>query len=292
MVDRYLLRYFLAVLDCGNFSKAARQLNVAQPSLSVGIGKLERLLGTALFQRNSKRVQVTDAGARLAAHARRIEHEFNLAEASVRGMRAAPLLRLGVLATFPIALIADAIKAAGRSPTRERLQLVPGNERELLQRLARGQIDVALSIVRGDEPRVAAETLMSESYTLAVSATHPLADRASIAAEELADNTMLLRRHCEALSETSRYFTARGVRPFFAYRGTNDEQVLCLVAAGLGVTVMPDCYVAPGVARPRLAGFATKRRIGLLYSRDESAQARGHSPIVEALRMQLSRPRR
>jgi DNA-binding transcriptional LysR family regulator len=50
MIDRYLLRYFLAVIDCGSFSKAARQVNVAQPTLSVGIGKLERLLGARLFQ--------------------------------------------------------------------------------------------------------------------------------------------------------------------------------------------------------------------------------------------------
>ena len=55
MIDRYLLRYFLAVIDCGSFSKAAKQLNVAQPTLSVGIGKLERLLGASLFQRTSKR---------------------------------------------------------------------------------------------------------------------------------------------------------------------------------------------------------------------------------------------
>ncbi|HLZ99343.1 MAG TPA: LysR family transcriptional regulator, partial [Steroidobacteraceae bacterium] len=62
MIDRYLLRYFLAVIDCGSFSKAAKQLNVAQPTLSVGIGKLERLLGASLFQRTSKRVNITEAG--------------------------------------------------------------------------------------------------------------------------------------------------------------------------------------------------------------------------------------
>src|ERR1019366_10744759 len=100
MIDRNLLRYFLAVIDCGSFSKAAKQLNVAQPSLSVGIGKLERLLGAPLFQRSSKRVHITDAGSRLAAHARRIEHEFNLAEAAVANMRSARLLRLCGVSTF------------------------------------------------------------------------------------------------------------------------------------------------------------------------------------------------
>src|SRR6202034_1359683 len=135
MVDRYLLRYFLAVIDCGGFSKAAKQLNVAQPTLSVGIGKLERLLGAPLFHRSSKRVQITDAGTRLAAHARRIENEFNLAEAAVANLKPVRALRLGVLSTLPIGPVADSLRIAKRSANLERLQLVPGNEQELLQRL-------------------------------------------------------------------------------------------------------------------------------------------------------------
>src|ERR1700690_264384 len=129
MIDRYLLRYFLAVIDCGSFSKAAKHPNVAQPSLSVGIGNLERLLGPPLFQRSSKRVHITDAGSRLAAHARRIEHEFNLAEAAVANMRPARSLRLGVISTFPLSHVADTIKAVRRLADTERLQIVTGSER-------------------------------------------------------------------------------------------------------------------------------------------------------------------
>jgi DNA-binding transcriptional LysR family regulator len=69
---------------------------------------------------------------------------------------------------------------------------------------------------------------------------------------------MIVRRHCEVLSETSRYFTEHGVRPFFAYRSTNDDQVLSLVQAGLGITVMPASYSLKGVVRPLLAGFNLK----------------------------------
>src|SRR3546814_5358189 len=79
MIDRYLLRYFLAVVDTGSFSKAAAQANVTQPTLSVGIGKLERLIGATLFHRTSQRVHPTEAGSRLLPHARRIENDFNLA---------------------------------------------------------------------------------------------------------------------------------------------------------------------------------------------------------------------
>jgi DNA-binding transcriptional LysR family regulator len=66
MIDRYQLRYFLAVADHGNFSRAAAHCNVAQPTLSVGIAKLEKDLGTQLFIRNSRRVQLTGAGGSIA----------------------------------------------------------------------------------------------------------------------------------------------------------------------------------------------------------------------------------
>jgi DNA-binding transcriptional LysR family regulator len=289
MIDRYLLRYFLAVIDCGSFSKAAKQLNVAQPTLSVGIGKLERLLGASLFHRTSKWVHITEAGSRLAAHARRIENEFNLAEAAVVNMRPARALRLGVISTYPMSQIADTIKTARRSADGERLQIIPGNERELLQRLSRGQVDVALTIVRRDSDRFTAEPLFTEHYALAIPSGHPMADKASIAAEDLSDNTMIVRRHCEVLAETSRHFTERGVRPFFAFRGTNDEQVLALVQVGLGVTVMPACYAAKGVVRPLLSGFNLKREVGFLYAGHADHYQHAASPMLGALRVRYAR---
>jgi DNA-binding transcriptional LysR family regulator len=292
MIDRYLLRYFLAVIDCGSFSKAAKQMNVAQPTLSVGIGKLERLLGATLFQRTSKRVQLTAAGSRLAVHARRIENEFNVAEAAVLDMKPARALRLGVISTVPMTLVADSLRTAQRDLETERLQIIPGNERELLQRLARGQIDLALTIVRPEADRFLSDMLFEESYRLAMHDGHRLAERATITAEELADETMIVRRHCEVLSETSRHFTERGVRPFFSFRGTNDDQVLTLVRADLGVTVMPACYNSPGVARPRLAGFDLTRQIGLLYAAHADHFQTAPLQRVRALRAYFARSRK
>src|SRR5688572_11981202 len=145
MIDRYLLRYFLAVVDRGTFSKAAQQVNVAQPTLSVGIAKLERMLGTPLFQRSSQRVHLTEAGARLPGHARRIESEFNLAERITSGRAPERTVRLGVLRTIPTALLEDAVASvAGAEGS---FELVEGSERDLLQRLNRGRIDVALTIL-------------------------------------------------------------------------------------------------------------------------------------------------
>ncbi|HEY0315663.1 MAG TPA: LysR family transcriptional regulator [Sphingomonas sp.] len=263
MIDRYLLRYFLSVIDQGNFSRAAAACNVSQPTLSVGIAKLEREVGRPLFHRTNKRVELTEAGVRFAVRARRIEAEFALAEREVLGISAPSTLRLGVLATLPQAWIEAFLVRL--EPGRERIELVEGRERELIERLGRGRIDCALTLIRPDQQRFVAEPFLEEGYALAVPASHPLAGRDEIEPEELAGETMIVRRQCEALADTSRYFTARGVRPFFATRTTNDERALAMVRAGLGITVMPEGYVAEGVARPRLAGFALRREIGLLH---------------------------
>ena len=289
MIDRYLLRYFLAVIDCGSFSKAARQVNVAQPTLSVGISKLERLLGARLFQRTSKRVQLTEAGSRLAARARRIENEFNLAEADVLDMKPARALRLGVISTVPMAEVAEAVRMTQPDPDCGRLQIITGNERELLQRLSRGQIDVALTIVRRDSERFAGEVLFAESYRLAMHGGHRLAGRATITADELADEPMIVRRHCEVLSETSKHFTDRGVRPFFSFRSTNDEQVLSLVSAGVGITVMPASYRVDGVVNPALSGFDLRREIGLLYAAHSEHLRHAPSNVLATLRARYAR---
>ena len=282
MIDRYLLRYFLAVIDHGNFSRAAEQCNVSQPTLSVGIAKLERMLGRPLFHRTNRRVELTPAGAHFAVHARRIEAEFNLAEAAVAGQRGRRTVRLGVLATISTALVAQFASLPGDAD--EQVELVEGRERDLLDRLTRGRIDAALTILRPDNDRYAREALWQEGYGLALPASHRLAGEEVIAAEALADNVMIVRRHCEVLAETSHHFTTRGVRPFFAARTTNDDRALALVAAGMGVTVMPDRHAAPGVVRVPLAGFDHVRRIGLLFATHADPADLGRTATLAAVR--------
>ena len=235
-------------------------------------------------------MQITDAGTRLAGHARRIENEFNLAEAAFANLKPVRALRLGMLSTILIGPVAESGRAAKRSANPERLLVVPGSEQELLQRLIRGQTDAALTIVRFDSDRFAPEVLFAEHYALAIPGDHPLADEAVIEPEDLADNTMIVRRHCEVLSETSRHFTEHGVRPFFALRTTNDDQVLALVQAGLGVTVMPASYPSKGVVRPLLAGFNLKRQIGLLDADNNTRLTQSTSPMLQTLRERYAHP--
>jgi DNA-binding transcriptional LysR family regulator len=262
MLDRQHLRYFLAVVETGNFTRAAGRLNVTQPTLSTGIAKLEAAVGARLFFRNSQRVQLTEAGGRLLPHARDIEKAFHAIEGA-KPAGETVTLRLGVLATIPAALL-ERLVTRQRQGGRFRLEIVEGPDRELNAQLDRGRIDLALTLQRQRQERFAFEPLAAEGYSLVVPVWHRLAQAGSVEGEELRGEVMIVRRHCEVLSDLSRYFTSRAVRPEFALRSDNDERVLAMVRAGLGVTIMPDSYQDPGIRQVKVRGLELQRTLGLL----------------------------
>jgi DNA-binding transcriptional LysR family regulator len=272
------------VIDSGTFTAAAAQMNVSQPTLSAGIAKLERETGARLFRRNSQRVELTEEGGRLAVHARRIEREFNLAQAAVGGIAPVGTVRLGVLTTISTIELAALVETVRVTTPDLRVELVERDERGLSQALQRGRVDLALTLLRGAASGEA-EPLRTEGYALALPATHPLATEPAVPGEAMAGETMIVRRHCEALSDTSRYFTQRGIRPFFALRTTNDDRALELVRAGLGVTVIPASHRHPGVASPALIGFELRRTLGLVWGGDAARLREEAEPLLAAIRM-------
>lgn len=287
MLDRYLIRYFLAVVDQGNFSRGASHCRVSQPTLSVGIAKLERILERQLFVRSNQRVELTDAGAQFLPHARRIERAFNeSAMAMALTGESAAALRIGILSSVPGAVVAAGLKQVGDPSTP--FELLFGSERELIAHLAKGRVDIALTLVERGGDRFLEAPIISEGYALAMAIDHPLATQTSIAPEALANEAMIVRRHCEALSETSRFFTERGVRPHFSLRSTNDERVMQMVAAGVGLTVMPLSYRMDGVARPLLDGFKARRKLGWMAAHHAEHLSQDRSPIMAAIQTALT----
>ncbi|MEX6723046.1 LysR family transcriptional regulator [Parapedomonas caeni] len=292
MIELYLVRYFLAVVEAGGFTKAAATLHITQPTLSAGIAKLEAVLGVALFERAGRRVFLTDAGSRFLVRAHEILHLCNLAAREAAETERAPVVRLGLLLTIPGALAADLVArlvAAGAPP----LELVEGTEQEIANRLKDGSLDYALTLDRGENPGGVLLLGPEEGYALALPRAHPLAGRPMLTATDLMTEAMIVRQRCEVLSETSRYFTDRNVRPRFSFRTVNDERALAMVGAGLGVTVMPESYRHPAVARLPLAGFNYRRRIALLRA-DGSTGGDGGAEalLVGACEATLAEPAR
>lgn len=280
-MDRYLLRYFLAVAELGSFSKAAQRVSVTQPTLSVGIAKLEQEVGARLFERTTRRVSLTPAGSKFLQHARRITQEY---EAALRDVSETPQLkrlRAGILSTIPARDLERVVAAHARNSGGEALEILDSTERDIANRLSDGRLDVAITILRPGLESFAQEELRNEPYVLFVSANHKLSGVEQIEGGELAGETMIVRRQCEGLPEISRYFTNRDVRPSFSLRTLSDDRAMSMVAAGLGVTVAPSSFKAPGLASVNLAGFELSRAVGLVFS--DRMRDRGGA-FVEAAR--------
>ncbi|PLK25756.1 LysR family transcriptional regulator [Novosphingobium sp. TH158] len=284
MIKRTHLRQFLAVVDTGNFTRAAERVGVAQPSLSAGIAELERLAGARLFVRERRRIRLTDAGNRLLAHARAIEREFRQAEASLSASApVAPPMRVGVLASLATDLIARI--AAAWSGERA-LVLVEGTDADLRKRLSEGQVDAVVTLLRTEDRERPALELFDEGYVLMLHEGHALAGAELLTAADVAGETMIARRSCEILGDTSRWFTRRGVRPPFFLRSANDDRCMEMVRMGMGVTTAPESLARPGVRAIPLSGYDFRRSVGVLLPRGFAGEPADH-PLAQASRQAL-----
>jgi len=265
MIELYQLKYFLAIVETGSFTKAAERVYVTQPTLSAGIKKLETNLGTRLFDRSARRVFLTENGTRFVERAKAVMHQLNLAETAMRAQDTPKLLRLGILMTIPSVSIGHILRPFQRQEAGLVTELFEGTEQEIQNRMDEGRIDLALTILRpsGKNKTI---PLYRETYSLAMASHHPLASAISIDPIQLANEPTIVRSRCEVLSETSRFFTDHNVRPRLVYRTAQDERALAMVAAGVGFTTMPDHYRAEGVTRLPMAGYDLNRDIGFIIS--------------------------
>ena len=267
MITRQQLRQFLAVVDCGTFTRAAESIGVTQPSLSSAIRELENDLGATLFDRQRPYVRLTSAGNRLLPVARRITQEFLRAERETS--QSTPPHRpyiVGTIPSFPTALLATACRNWGSHP----LTVIERNGDRLRKELMKGQIDAAMVVRKLSEPdSLHFIDLFEDRYLMILPADHLLAGRREIDAGELGNEVMIARRSCEVLSDTSDHFTLRGIRPRFSFKSLNDDRAIALVAAGLGITLGPASLLRDGVVGVRLADFPARRQLSLAVRRDD-----------------------
>ncbi|UTW56895.1 LysR family transcriptional regulator [Kordiimonas sp. SCSIO 12610] len=270
MIDLYLLRYFIAVVETGNFTRAAERAFVTQPTLSAGIKKLESQIGQPLFERTNRRVFLTDAGTRFLPRAKAIMHECNLAMQAIEGSEDKPVLRLGLLITLAHRRVGEFLLEYKKFEPDITIEVFDGTEQELLNRLDERSIDYALSLKRSDNLEEAIP-LRRENYVFILPKEHTLNGRSELSASDLREENMIVRSRCEVLSETSRYFTDSNIRPRLVYRTANDARAVAMVAAGLGGTLVPESFVDDRVTAFDLTGFNNSRELALLRPRYQLA---------------------
>ena len=279
------LRYLVAVADHRHFGRAAEACFVSQPTLSTQIKKLERELGVELFERHPRQVLLTDAGARVVEHARAAVAEADAIREVARQTRdpEAGTIRLGLFPTLGPYLLPHVVPALHERFPRLELLLVEEKTEVVLQQLHEGRVDAGILALPVAADLLHEEPLFEEDFVLAVPAGHPLAtsgaraDTSVIAGEEL---LLLEDGHClrdQALSVCR----LSGASERTGFRATSLETLRQMVAAGVGITLLPELSVHEpvprygGVELVRFRSPAPNRRIAMFW--------RGSSPYGEFL---------
>lgn len=242
------LKYIVAVAREKHFGRAADACYVSQPTLSVAIKKLEEELDVKIFERSAGEVSVTTLGEAIVRQAQSVlEQAAEIKEIAKRGKD--PLsgaLTLGVIYTIGPYLLPELVRNSIKMTPQMPLMLQENFTVKLLEMLRTGEIDCAIVAEPFPETGLAMAPLYDEPFMAAVPSNHPLAQQDAVTTTDLKNETMLLlgSGHCfrdhvlEVCPEFARYASnAEGIRRTF--EGSSLETIKHMVAAGMGVTLVP-----------------------------------------------------
>jgi LysR family hydrogen peroxide-inducible transcriptional activator len=257
------LKYIVAVARERHFGKAAEACYVSQPTLSVAIKKLEEELDVKLFERSANEVAVTHLGEEIVRQAQSVlEQAAAIKEIAKRGKDPlAGSLTLGIIYTIGPYLLPDLVRQMIARTPQMPLMLQENFTVRLLDMLRTGEIDCAILAEPFPDAGLAVAALYDEPFMAAVPTNHPLATQSTVTSEQLKSETMLLlgSGHCfrdhvlEVCPEFARFSAnTEGIRRSF--EGSSLETIKHMVAAGMGVTLVPRLSV------PREALAAKRRR--------------------------------
>ena len=268
------LRYFVAIAGSGSFTTAARELHVAQPSVSKQVRKLESELGAMLLERGRAGVTLTDAGAILLPWATRVLADLDGARSEVADLATLERGRLSVGATPSLStvLLPRVLAAFHAEHPGITLSIVEAGSRDLVDRLGSGDLDLALVILPVPrEELFETEPLLKEELVLAVAKRHPLAKRRTVRVSELRGVPLVMFRDGYDLrSATITACERAGFHPTFAIEGAEMDGVLRMAAAGVGVAVVPSMVVEKGgpLVAVRIAQPTLTRSVGVAFRKD------------------------
>jgi LysR family transcriptional regulator, hydrogen peroxide-inducible genes activator len=236
------LRYFVALADTRHFGKAAERSFVSQPTLSAQIKKLETYLGVQLIERQPRKVTLTEMGARILPLARSILQESDEIVSLARNDHD-PLsgkLKVALIPTIGPYLLPLIARKLRKQLPRLKVMLYEYQTQPLLEKLRAGDIDLGILALPVPLDGLEARALYDEDFTLAVPSNSPLAKRSNVKLDDLSGETLLLLEdgHClrdQALDVCSRI----DVKESEDYRATSLETLRQMVAAGLGITLLP-----------------------------------------------------
>jgi LysR family transcriptional regulator, cyn operon transcriptional activator len=282
------LRYFLAIADTRSFTRAAERLHVTQPTLSHQVKQLESIVGTALFERSTKDVELTAAGRLFKPYCERILKEIEsstLAISELEGLMRGTL-RMAVFHSFSHSMLPPILSEfALRYPGVHVIaRLVPRADME--RDLTNADLDMAVAYIADDNDQIVADRLFDEELVLVVGSKHAHAGRRSMPMSELAKLPLvLLTPEFGARQFVERFFAAAGLNSHVVLEMNAIEPILATIRnSGLASVLSAGAIVdTSGLQIVQLIDPAPKRSVGILWRRDghRSAAAQRMAEMIK-----------
>lgn len=278
-MDMHHIRYFLAVCDTLNFTRAAEKCNVTQPALSRAIQQLEEEIGGLVFRRERNLTHITDLGALLRPRLRQIMDE--MADAKQEARRFLTLedanLTLGVMCTIGPARFTGLLADFRHRHPGIRIRLVEGVPDQLAERLEAGELDVAIMAAsRGFPERFDVTPLFRERFLIAFPTGHRFSRMNAVPVAAVEGENYLRRLNCEFRDHLSGLCQLNGFEVQAVYQSEREDWIMTMVAGGLGISFVPEfSAVIPGICTRPVMDPEVWRDVSLV-----SVAGRRFSPAV------------
>lgn len=282
-MEMHQVRYFLALCEELNFTRAAERCHVAQPSLTRAIRLLEDEMGGPLFHRERANTHLSELGRIVEPYMRQMyEQALAVRREAIDFVKLRRTgLKLGIMCTIAPTNLIDLLSAIQKRHPGIELEIVDAGARSLHERLLAGDLEVAIYCrpVEGPDERLHELSLFRERFVIALPRGHRLSNLPEVRAEDLRGERYLNRANCEFNGWPGGIFTKPEIGCPMVYRSERDDWLLAMIAAGLGFGFLPEhCVAQPSVVARPLVDPEFWREVSLM-----TVRGRPHSPAVGAL---------
>lgn len=279
------LNTFLAVARSLSFTRAAEELHLTQPTVSSGVGELERSLGVRLFNRSGRSIALTMEGRLLLSYAEQINDLTTEAQDRIhhRDVEPGESFRFGAIDAAVIYLLPDILEDYHRRFPQVDISVQVDASRFLVEDIVRGRSEFGLITLPFENSKIDTLTLQVDRLSLVVGSSHELAHRKRVKLEEVAGETLILF-HEGSMSRkpVDEHLAEAGLTPGRVMEMSSPEAMRKLVEAGVGVSFLPSMTVSDAIEDGTLielevVGVRLTRTIGLAWRR-----GRYFSPAIQA----------
>jgi DNA-binding transcriptional LysR family regulator len=278
------IRYFRALSEELNFTRAAERCHVSQPSLTRAIKLLEEEFGGRLIHREGDKTHLSELGRIVKPHLDQIFEQAEVARrraSSFENLQQARL-RLGVMCTIAPTLLVELVSSVRARHPGIHLEVADATAEQVDNKLQRGELEVAIACAFEEDQqnsRFHYLPLFREQFMIAIAPNHRLANVDAVRLKDLQKESYIHRVNCEVHERAVRVFTECGVSSETVYESDRDDWILAMVAAGMGYSFIPEqCVTHPRVVAKPLIEPEFWREIDLV-----TVRGRPHSPAVGAL---------